>query len=321
MKKLFLFILLLISINILSAQTKTVTAKPVAAKPVSILKTLNDSASCAVGISVANAYKKQGITRLNTILISKAINDIMAEKKPLFDEATANTIVNNYMIKVQSEKSNPKPVTVKPVTTKSASILKTLNDSASYAIGISVADFYKQLGVTKLNTTLVSKAINDVLSGKKVLFNDAAINTVMNIYITKIQEGKSKPTILAGENFLSQNKLRPGVKTTASGLQYEVVTEGTGQNPAATDNVTCNYIGTYINGTEFDNSYKRGAPATFSLNGVIPGWTEGLQLMKVGAKYKFYIPYTLGYGAFDYNGIPGGSALLFEIELLDIKKQ
>ena len=321
MKKLFLSALLFLSFNILSAQTKPVTAKTTAPGPVSILKTLKDSASYAVGVSVANAYKNQGIARLNTLLVSKAINDIMADKKPLFDDGTANMIINSCLLKIQSEKLKPKPVTVKPVTpTKSVSILKSLNDSVSYAVGINVAYFYKQLEVTSLNTSIVSKAINEIMAGKKVLFNDATVNMVMNKYLSEIQEEKSKPTILEGEKFLSQNKLRPEVKTTASGLQYEAVTEGTGQSPMATDSVTCNYKGTYINGTEFDNSYKRGAPITFALNGVIRGWTEGLQLMKVGSKYKFYVPYTLGYGAYDYNGIPGGSALLFEVDLLDVKK-
>lgn len=107
---------------------------------------------------------------------------------------------------------------------------------------------------------------------------------------------------------------------TASGLQYEVVKEGTGIKPQLTDSVTVNYMGTLVNGTEFDNSYKRGQPITFFIRGVIPGWTEGLQLMSVGSKYKFYIPYTLAYGAFDYGPIPGGSALIFEVDLLEVRK-
>ena len=120
--------------------------------------------------------------------------------------------------------------------------------------------------------------------------------------------------------FLEQNKTRPGVKTTASGLQYEVVKEGTGPKPGPTDSVTCNYKGTLINGTEFDNSYTRGEPITFPLNRVIPGWTEALQLMTVGSTYKFYIPYNLAYGVNDNGPIPGGSALVFQVDLLDVKK-
>lgn len=210
-----------------------------------------------------------------------------------------------------------KPTVVKPV----AAPLKNMNDSASYAVGVSVANFYKQQGIKSLNTALVSKAINDIMGGKNPLLDDAAANTVMNNYMSKLQAEKSKPTIEAGQKYLAQNKLRPGVKTTASGLQYEVITEGTGIKPTALDTFVVNYRGTYINGEEFDASSRRGEPLTYPMGNVIPGWTEGLQLMSVGSKYKFYIPYSLAYGAFDYNGIPGGSMLIFDLELLDVKKK
>jgi len=223
----------------------------------------------------------------------------------------------SFSLLAQPGKTAAKPVK-KPATPQP--LLKTLNDSASYAVGISVANFYKQQGLSKLNATIVSKAINDLLGNKPLLFDDVTANNVMNKCLTEIQAEKSKPTIEAGQKYLAQNKVKPGIKITASGLQYEIIKEGGGQKPVAADSVTCHYRGTYIDGTGFDNSYDRGAPTTFSLNGVIRGWTEGLQLMSVGSKYKFYIPYTLGYGAFDYNGIPGGSALIFEIELLDVKK-
>lgn len=211
-----------------------------------------------------------------------------------------------------------KPVAAKPV----ANPLKNLNDSASYAVGVSVANFYKQQGINKLNTSLVVRGINDILGNKKALMDDAMCNTVMNTYMSKMQAEKSKPRIDSGNNFLAKNKNKTGVKVTPSGLQYEVITEGTGPKPTAADSVTCHYKGTLLNGTVFDNSYDRGQPITFSLGGVIPGWTEGLQLMSEGSKYKLYVPYTLGYGAFDYGPIPGGSILTFEVELLKvIKKQ
>jgi len=210
----------------------------------------------------------------------------------------------------------------KPIAKKPAMpIMKNADDSASYAVGVSVANFYKQQGIKKLNTILVSKAINDIFGGKKPLMDDATANSVMNNYLTKVQAEKSKSAIEAGQKYLAQNKNRPGVKTTASGLQYEVITEGTGERPTAADSVTCHYRGTFIDGKGFDNSYDRGHPITFSLGGVIPGWTEGLQLMTVGSKYKFYVPYNLGYGAFDYMSIPGGSALVFEVELLAVRKK
>jgi len=216
------------------------------------------------------------------------------------------------------------PSKTKPVAKAKPDIqqpgLKTINDSASYAIGVSVASFYKQQGITSLNTALVSRAINDVLGGKKTLLNDEACNAVVTKLMNKTQEDKSKPTIESGKAFLAKNKSRAEVKTTPSGLQYEVITEGTGIKPLATDSVTVNYKGTLIDGTEFDNSYTRGEPITFPLNRVIAGWTEGLQLMTVGSKYRLYIPYTLAYGSHDQGPIPGGSALIFEVELLDVKK-
>ena len=192
--------------------------------------------------------------------------------------------------------------------------LKNLTDSVSYAIGSMVANFYKQQGIKSLNSTLVAKAVSDVYANKKALLTEAEANTTlmrcMNPELTK--------TLAAGEQFLAKNKNKAGVKTTASGLQYEVLIEGKGVKPLATDTVTVNYAGTLLDGTEFDNSYKRGQPATFPVGGVIPGWIEALQLMNVGSKYKLYIPQNLAYGMNGQGPIPGGSMLVFEVELLSI---
>src|SRR4030095_3530082 len=197
--------------------------------------------------------------------------------------------------------------------------LKTLEDSANYAMGLSIANFYRQQGVTKINSTLVTKAINDAMSGKPTLLSDAQTSNVLMSYLNKQQMVKSKPNIDACNNFLTVNKTKQGVVTTPSGLQYEVITQGTGPKPTLKDTVVCNYKGNFIDGNEFDNSYKRGTPAEFPLTNVIRGWTEVLQLMPAGSKYKVYVPYQLGYGPSDYNGIPGGSLLIFEIELLNVK--
>lgn len=197
--------------------------------------------------------------------------------------------------------------------------LKTLEDSANYAMGLSIANFYKQQGVSKINSTIVSRAINDAMNGKQLLLNDAQTNNVLMAYLNGQQMVKSKPNIDACNNFLAENKKKQGVITTASGLQYEVITQGTGPKPALNDTVVCNYKGVFINGTEFDNSYTRGTPVEFPVTRVIRGWTEVLQLMPAGSKYKVYVPYQLGYGSSDYNGIPGGSLLIFDIELLSIK--
>ena len=200
-------------------------------------------------------------------------------------------------------------------TTPSTAVLKTHNDSLSYAIGLSVANFYRQQGV-KLNTAIVTKACNDVLEKKKPLLSDDQANLVFMCH--------SNPQICVnvkeGERFLVQNKKNSNLKVTPSGLQYEVVTQGSGPRPIATDTVVVNYRGTLTNGTEFDNSYKRGEPTSFAVNRVIQGWTEALLLMPKGSKYKLYIPYQLGYGLNDMQAIPGGSVLVFEVELLDIKK-
>ena len=193
--------------------------------------------------------------------------------------------------------------------------LKNQNDSVSYAIGMSVANFYSQQGVKSLNTSLVSKAINDVFAHKKTTMTDEQAQTCVMRFLNP---GVFK-NVESGEKFLAQNKSKPGVKTTASGLQYEVITEGKGKKPTAADTVEVNYKGTLIDGTEFDNSYKRGQSISFPLNGVIRGWTEALQLMPVGSKYKLYIPNQLGYGMNDTGPIPGGSVLVFEVELLNIK--
>lgn len=217
-------------------------------------------------------------------------------------------------------KTTTKPAAATTAAKPVAAGLKTQIDSASYAMGVSLASFYKQQGFTTINTTVVSKAISDVMGGKPLTLDEMACNNVMNQIMMDMQTSKSKPNIEKGEAFLRQNKTKPGVKTTASGLQYEVITEGTGAKPTAADSVTVNYRGTLVDGTEFDNSYKRGEPITFPLGRVIPGWTEGVQLMSVGSKYKLYIPYTLGYDLRDMGTIPAGSALIFEVELLDVKK-
>lgn len=221
------------------------------------------------------------------------------------------------MLNAQPGKPGTKPVS-KPVN-----ILKTTNDSISYVIGEVAAYQLTQqgLGDIKINTTIFIRALNDILGKKKTLLDDVTANTLLNNYMTRIQAEKVKPTIEEGRKFLAQNKLKPGVKTTASGLQYEVIKEGTGIKPGVLDTFVCHYRGTLLDGTEFDASYNRNQPLTLPVNKVIPGWIEGLQLMSVGSKYKFYIPYDIGYGVMGSGQIPGGAMLTFELELLDVKKK
>jgi FKBP-type peptidyl-prolyl cis-trans isomerase len=211
----------------------------------------------------------------------------------------------------------------KTTPSKAATTVALANstDSVSYALGISLAAYYKSQGVTQLNTALLSRAVADFLQGKPTLLDNGASSTILNNYMTRLQSEKSKFNKQECESFLSQNKKRPEVTTTESGLQYEVLVQGGGEQPTAQDTVTCHYRGTFLDGKGFDNSYDRGQPISFPLSGVIRGWTEGLQLMKTGSKYRFYIPYTLGYGENDYMSIPGGSLLIFEVELIEVKRK
>ena len=210
-----------------------------------------------------------------------------------------------------------KPKTIANSVTAPKSFLKNTRDSASYAMGIFVINIFREQGITNMNSSMVARAINDLQAKKKPLITDAQANTAIYNYQNALAMMKYKPNIEAGNKFLVENKKRPGVKTTASGLQYEILTAGTGALPVNGDSVSCIYKGYYINETEFDNS--NGKPITFSINGVIKGWTEALLMMPVGSKWKFYVPYYLGYGASDYQTIPGGSVLIFEMELVSIK--
>lgn len=205
--------------------------------------------------------------------------------------------------------------------------LKDFNDSLSYAIGMRLYDMYAGDNLnSETDSSMVMKGFADKINGVEIMTAEQEESTIMAFFAQKQEEqqkeqAKQYEDIKAeGENFLAENAKRSEVKTTESGLQYEVITEGKGNKPAATDVVKVHYKGTLIDGTTFDSSYDRGEPAEFPLNQVIPGWTEGLQLMSVGSKYKLYIPYQLGYGERGAGGqIKPYSALIFEVELLEIK--
>lgn len=197
-----------------------------------------------------------------------------------------------------------------------------------YAIGV---DLGKSLQPVKddVDVAALKAGLDDAFSGKTPQLDDAAREEVKNSVAKKMQERQMKERLEQatkakdeGEKFLAENAKREGVKTTASGLQYEVLTEGKGNAPKASDRVTVHYKGTLINGEEFDSSYSRGQPVTFPLANVIPGWTEGVQLMKPGAKYKFFIPSNLAYGERGAGvKIGPNSTLIFEVELISIEKE
>ncbi len=207
-----------------------------------------------------------------------------------------------------------------PASAASQLVLKTTNDSLSYAIGVSVAGFYKEQGVKDVNVALVSKAINDALKTGKPLLNDQQCNAVIIGYVQKVRSEKASVAKKEGEAFLAENKTKPGVVSLPSGLQYTIIKEGDGPKPALTDKVKCHYHGTLIDGTVFDSSVDRGQPIVFALNGVIPGWTEALQLMPVGSKWRLFVPSDLAYGDQATGKIKAGSMLIFDVELLEIVK-
>jgi len=193
-------------------------------------------------------------------------------------------------------------------------------DSLSYSLGVIIAQNVKQQGIEGINADRMAKAIDDVLGDKSLEISIEQSNEIFGQYAQQMKMKKHEGNKKAGEDFLAMNKSKAGVKVTASGLQYEVVKPGTGPNPALTDKVKVHYHGTNISGEVFDSSIDRGEPISFPLTGVIKGWQEGVQLMPVGAKYRFYIPYDLAYGERGSGGkIAPFSALIFDVELLGIE--
>ncbi|WP_306571326.1 FKBP-type peptidyl-prolyl cis-trans isomerase [Segatella buccae] len=192
-------------------------------------------------------------------------------------------------------------------------------DKVSYALGIGIGRQLAQMGATDINTDDFGQAIKDAISGRLQLDEQEAQMIVQDFFQRKSEE-QAKNAKAEGENFLAENGKKEGVVVLPSGLQYQVLREGNGNKPSATDQVECHYEGTLINGQVFDSSYKRGQTATFGLNQVIKGWTEGLQLMQEGAKYRFFIPYHLAYGAQGAGqNIPPYATLIFDVELVKMK--
>ena len=192
-------------------------------------------------------------------------------------------------------------------------------EKLSYALGMVIGHNLKGMNVTNLNSADFAEAVADVLAGEKTALTDDEAQTTVSTFLQQQQEEQSKAARAEGEAFLAENAKKEGVTVLPSGLQYTVLREGEGRKPAATDSVKCHYEGTLTNGTVFDSSYRRGEPATFPLNGVIAGWTEGVQLMAEGAKYRFFIPYNLAYGERGAGqSIPPYAALIFDVELIEI---
>ena len=199
-------------------------------------------------------------------------------------------------------------------------------DKVSYALGMGIGRQLNDMGAENLNIDDFAQAIKDVLAGGKTQLDGHEAQAIVQDFFQK-QEEKQRATAAErhkaqkeqGEQYLAENGKKDGVVTLPSGLQYQVLQEGNGRKPKATDQVKCHYEGMLVDGTLFDSSIQRGEPATFPLNGVIAGWTEGLQLMQEGAKYRFFIPYHLGYGERGAGAsIPPFAALVFDVELIEV---
>ncbi len=236
------------------------------------------------------------------VFLSTAFFSINAQTKPAVTKKTASPAK-------------------KAVPATGGVVLNTALDSLSYALGVLDATFFKAQGVEKINYALMNKGFEDVLRGRNTLLNNQQCDMTVREQLQAFMRKKSEAAIAEGEKFLAENKKREGVKETPSGLQYEVLKMGEGAKPSDTSKVKVHYEGFLINATKpFDSSRERGEPISFGLNQVIRGWTEGVQLMPVGSRFKFYIPYTLGYGEQGSGStIPGGSMLIFDVELLGIE--
>lgn len=200
----------------------------------------------------------------------------------------------------------------------------TQKEKLSYALGVQIGSNMKAQGLTDLDAKVIGEAIADVLKGGNLKLTNEEMQAAVNTYQQEMDKKRADEATAAkakGEKFMAENKKRKGVKTTDSGMQYEILKEGSGDKPKATDQVTVHYHGTLIDGKVFDSSVNRGQPATFPLNGVIKGWTEIVQMMPVGSKWKVVIPPQLAYGENGAGGAIGpNETLIFEIELIGIKK-
>jgi FKBP-type peptidyl-prolyl cis-trans isomerase FklB len=201
-----------------------------------------------------------------------------------------------------------------------AANLKTKVDSVSYGIGIAIGENLKRDNLDSVNVDMMAKGISDILKGRTPVMDQEQANVVISSYIEGMRAQKAELSQASARKFLEENKKKQGVTETPSGLQYEVITMGTGSKPLATDTVVTHYHGTLTNGDVFDSSVQRGEPVSFPVNQVISGWTEALQMMPVGSKWKLVIPSNLAYGEQGAGGVIGpNETLIFEVELLGIK--
>lgn len=299
-----------------------------------VLSNHADSAGYALGVDVAISLQSRKMNGINQPLIRRALEGFLRGDSSLIEENECFMVLNDFSTKmmnadtvVDNDNSEVKKKGRKITRHKKSKKgeepiqLQNLADSAGYALGINIANSLRMQDMTSINRSLIYAAIDRVFANDSLLIKPEDCYGILSSYASKMARQKAEAIIKAGESFLAENGKRPEVKTTASGLQYEIIRQGEGEKPGPNDVFVAHYRGTLIDGTEFDASYNRNQPLEYGVSQVIKGWTEGLQLMPVGSKYRFYVPYQLGYGL---NGapptIPGGAALIFEVELLEVKR-
>jgi len=224
-------------------------------------------------------------------------------------------------VKSQTKKPAPKPATTKPaVATAPKPLLRNGLDSLSYAIGVNIGTNMKMQGIETMNYVTLNKGISDALKGNKPLMDENQCNMTIQQKLQEFMSKKSGAVKEEGRKYLENNKKQPGVVVLPSGIQYKIITQGTGVKPTLEDTIKVHYKGTTLDGNIFDDSYSRGEPIEFPLGGLIEGWKQTLVLMPVGSKWQLFIPSEYAYGDRGAGAsIPGGATLIFELELLDVK--
>ncbi|HKK60793.1 MAG TPA: FKBP-type peptidyl-prolyl cis-trans isomerase [Salinivirga sp.] len=300
------------------------------------MKTQKDSTSYALGALQAEGFldqmeKFQVLKHIDTKWFLKGAEDYTSGEKAM-DFSSVQMTLSNVIRKIQADSAYAMP------EASTGEEMQNVSDSFGYALGAQLVEginrtLVQMKATADIDSSFVMTGINDVMTDSSQIDQKTGTD-LLNKMVQKARAAQMEAqqqqesanaeqyadNKKAGEDFLEENKQRPEVKVTESGLQYEVLKKGTGASPAATDQVKVHYHGTLIDGTVFDSSVERGEPITFGLNQVIPGWTEGVQLMKEGAKYKFYIPQELAYGGADKGKIKPYSTLIFEVELLEVVK-
>lgn len=276
-------------------------------------KTDMDKISYIIGYQIAQDFKSNNFTSIEVDRLTKAIDDVLGGKESAIPESDMQAEMQKFVgvLRAQQEgKTSEEKVDYKKV---------------SYIIGFQIGTDFKNNKIEGLSTKLLGRAVSDVMGGKEPAIPAAEMDPIMEVFsndlrekqMAEMEKQKAENTVEASV-FLAENAAKSGIVTLADSLQYEILTTGSGPKPKAEDTVKVHYKGTFLDGSEFDSSYKRNEPAEFPVQGVIMGWQEALQLMPVGSKWKVFIPPALAYGEMGRPGIPPNKLLVFEMELLEI---